>query len=93
MSVVMMMRGDPHNDANNPRSSGTQMMVASLLAVMKLWIKMNRCIELTCDFCMGNARGGLSLMMPVDRRWHVAYEVIIEYTRRSRPILVPGVRL
>ena len=57
------MRADPHNDANNPRPSGTQMMIASLLAVMKLWIEMNRCIELTCDFCVGNARGVISLRM------------------------------
>ena len=63
MSVVMMMRADPHNDANNPRPSGTQMMIASMLAVMKLWIEMNRCIELTCNFCMGNARGMISLRM------------------------------
>ena len=64
MSVVMMMRASPHDDANNSRpSAGTQMMVASLLAVMKLWIEMNRCIELTCNFCVGNARGGISLRM------------------------------
>ena len=60
---MMMMRDDPHNDANGPRPSGTQMMVASLLAVMELWIEMNLCIELTCDFCVGNARGEVSLRM------------------------------
>ena len=60
---MMMMRDDFHNDANNPRPSGTQMMVASLLAVMELWIEMNLCIELTCGFCVGNARGGISLRM------------------------------
>ena len=63
MPVVVMMKTDPHHDANNPRPSGTQMMIASLLAVMKLWIEMNRCIELTCNFCMGNARGMISLRM------------------------------
>ena len=63
MSVVMMLTADSHNDANNPRPSGTQMVIASLLAVMKLWIEMNRCIELTCNFCMGNARGMISLRM------------------------------
>ena len=59
----MMMRDDCHNVANNPRPSGTQMMVASLLAVMKLWIEMNLCIELTCGICVDNTRRGISLRM------------------------------
>ena len=60
---MMMMRDDSHNGAKNPRPSGTQMMVASLLAVMKLRIEMDLCIELTCGFCVGKARGGVPLRM------------------------------
>ena len=63
MSVVMMMRADPHNDANNPRPSSTLMMIASLLSVMQLWSEINRRVDLTCDFCVGDARGVISLRM------------------------------
>ena len=58
----MMMRADLHNDANNPRPSGTLMMIASLLSVMQL-SKINRRVDLTCDFCVGDARGVISLRM------------------------------
>lgn len=62
MSVVMMMRAHRHNDANNPRPSGTLMMIASLLSVMQL-SKINRRVDLTCDLRVGDARGVTSLRM------------------------------
>ena len=59
----MMMRADRHNDANNPRPSGTLMMIASLLSVMQLWSEINRRVDLTCDLRVGDARGVTSLRM------------------------------